>query len=110
MNAKENDLNGLAFRAGLGDREAKDTLRRHLEPHIVRMVRCTLKTGAGANPVANLALAEARRIGGATRAPGGEVPEHIIWSVARRVLEGVMATLPTKAGPRRWAIDTVPTA
>jgi hypothetical protein len=110
MNAKENDLSGLAFRAGLGDREAEDTLRRHLEPQIVRMVRCTLITGAGVNPVANLALAEARRIGGGARAPGGEIPEHIISSVARRVLEGVMATLPTKTGPRRWSIDTVPAA
>jgi hypothetical protein len=110
MNAKENDLGGLAFRAGLGDGAAKDALRRHLEPHIVRMVRCTLKTGAVTNPVAHRALAEARRIGGITRSPEGDVPEHIVSSVARRVLEGVMATLPATAAPRRWSIDTVPAA
>jgi hypothetical protein len=110
MNGHNQDFNGLACRAGMGDREAKDTLRRQLEPHIVRMVRCTLKNGSSNNPVAKRALAEARQLGDSQRSPAGEVSEHVIWTVAHRVLEGVLASLPAEVGPRRWSIDTVPAA
>jgi hypothetical protein len=105
MSAHEYEMEGLAFRAGRGDPQAKVTLRQQLEPEIVRMVRRTLKSGMGTHPLARKALAEARRLG--PQSPAAEPTEHLIFTVARRVLETVMATATAAARPQRWATETV---
>lgn len=110
MNEKEYDLNSLVSRMRRGDGEAKVLLRRQLEPAIVRMVRCTLKTGIANHPVARRTLAEVRRLGGMPRWPRGELSEQLIGTVARRVLDGMMADFGDVPTPRRWSMDTVPAA
>jgi hypothetical protein len=107
MNEPEYDLETLAFRAGRGDRQAGATLRRHLEPQLQRIVRCTLRSGRDSNPLAKRVLAEARRLTSVPQQSGFDAPEHVVSSVARRLCESVTAALAQTVQPRRWTLDTV---
>jgi hypothetical protein len=110
MSAKEHDLENLAVRASRGDLQAKISFRREFEPSLVHMVRLTLRTGKGPSPLARRALAEAQRITGAPGAPARDVSDNLVYTVVRRVCDGVMANMAAKAGPRHWSADTVPAA
>jgi len=107
MDTKEVDFERLAFRAGRGDREAGATLRRELEPQLVRMVRRTLRTQHETTPLARRVLAEARRMAVVPRREGWIAPEPLIGQVARRMCEWIMAGLVGAVNPRRWLHDTV---
>jgi hypothetical protein len=110
MNAKEHDLESLAVRASRGDVQAKITFRQVFEPSLVHMVRLSLRTGQGPGPLARRALAEAQRLTGVAGAPQGDVSEHLVAKVVRRVCDGVMANMAAKPAPRHWSTDTVPAA
>jgi hypothetical protein len=107
MNEQEYDLATLAAAAGRGDRQAGATLRRHLEPQLERIVRCTLRSGRDCNPLAKRVLAEARRVTHLTQQPGFEAPQQVVSFVARRLCDSVATALTHAVQPRRWTLDTV---
>ena len=98
------------MRAGRGDREAEAALRRQLEPQLVRIVRSTLRTGRGANPLAQRVLAEARAITAEPHRTGSETPEYVVYQVARRHCATVAAGLARAAHTQRLLLDTAASA
>jgi hypothetical protein len=55
------DLKDLAERAGQGEVQAADDLRRALQPQLARIVRRTLRGPSGQSPLARRILAEANQ-------------------------------------------------
>jgi hypothetical protein len=106
MNTHE--IENLVFRASGGDPQAKATLRQQMEPQVVRLVRCILKTGVAHNAFGRRALAEAQRLGGA--APQAGASELLVGRVARRMLELAVTGAADTNQARRGMLDTVPAA
>jgi hypothetical protein len=107
MNEKEYDLENLALRAGRGDLQAGATLRRQLEPQLVRIVRCTLRSGRDTSPLAKRVLAEARRVADLPHQAGYDAPERVVSFVVRRLCESLTTALAKAVQPRHWSVDTV---
>jgi hypothetical protein len=105
-----NEIENLVFRASGGDPQAKATLRQQMEPQVVRLVRCIMKTGVAHNAFGRRALAEAQRLGGAAPPPGVAASELLVGRVARRMLELAMTGVAETNHARRGMLDTVPAA
>lgn len=110
MITREHDYESLAFRAGRGDREAGATLKRQLEPQLMRIVRHTLKTGRDTNPLAQRVLAEARKVSPTPSPESWTVSDSFVAQIAKRLCDTLVAGLAGAVQPRQWLVDTVANA
>ncbi len=107
MSGKECDLDTLAARVGRGDSAAAAELRRQLVPHLTRLVRLTLREGAGCPTLDPCILAEVRRAVGPGGAYAAADHAHLVDRVARRLCQSVLEGLRPRPHCAAGAADTV---
>jgi hypothetical protein len=105
MNEYMNTMLEMATRLDEGEAEAATALRSALQPHLVRIVRQTLRRGVGASKFSRQILDRADALGGSER--HATDPQWLEETVAADLCVSMIGGLRAESRRSRGLLDTV---